>query len=82
MRHIRIPNNMRLLDLCKIEAKDHPGTLAGLIIYNFILTKFSYKIGGSLRLQLYLIYFYWRWILTNPSLEYIFFLYPSCLQNF
>ena len=45
-------------------------------------TLFSYKIGCSVKLQLYSISFYWRWILTNPPLDYIFFLYPQCLQNF
>ena len=31
----------------------------------------------------YLISFYWKWILTNPLLDYIiFFLYPLWLQNF
>ena len=29
----------------------------------------------------YLIYFYWRWILKNPPLDYIIFLYPRFLQN-
>ena len=51
------------------------------ILINF-KTKFSYKISCSLRLQTYLITFYWMWILTNPPLDYIFFLYPPCLQNF
>ena len=27
-------------------------------------------------------FFHWRWILTNPPLDYIFFLYPPYLQNF
>ena len=59
-----------------------------LLIFMFInikilnLTKFSYKIGCNLRLQPYYISFYWRWILINPSLDYIFFLYLLCLQNF
>ena len=44
--------------------------------------KFNYKICRSLKLQLYSISFYWRWILTNPQLDYIFLLYPPCLQNF
>ena len=48
----------------------------------FMRTKVSYKIDCSLRLQTHSIYFYWRWILTNPPLDYIFFLYPPCLQNF
>ena len=26
--------------------------------------------------------FYWIWMLTNPPLDYIFFLYSKCLQNF
>ena len=45
-------------------------------------TKFIYKISCRLRLQTYLISFYWMWIMTNPLLDYIFFLYPPCLQNF
>ena len=48
----------------------------------FFLIKFSYKIGCNLRLQTHLISFYWKWILTNPLLNYIFFLYPLYLQNF
>ena len=40
-----------------------------------IRTKFSNKINCSLRLQPYSITFYWRWILTNSTLDYIFFLY-------
>ena len=47
-----------------------------------IRTKFSYKIGCNLRLQPYSKSFYWRKILTNLSLDYIFFLYSSYLQNF
>ena len=55
-----------------------------VIILNFLRpniiklwTKFGNKLGcSSLRLQLYLIYFfYWLWILTNPPLNYTFFLY-------
>ena len=46
------------------------------------MTKFSYKIDCSLSLQPYLISFYWKWILTNQPLDYIFFLYPLYLQNF
>ena len=45
-------------------------------------TKFSYQIGCSFRLQSYSISFYCEWILTNPLLDYIFFLYLLCLQNF
>ena len=53
--------------------------------------KFGNKLDCSLRLQLHSIDFYWMWILTNLSLDYIFFLYPldyilflylPCLQNF
>ena len=32
------------------------------------MTKFSYKIDYSLNLKSYLIPFYWKWILINPSL--------------
>ena len=49
---------------------------------NKIRIKFSYKIDCSLRLQTHSISFYWGWILTNSPLDYIFFLYPPCLQNF
>ena len=45
-------------------------------------TKFSYKIGCCLILQHYSISFYWRVILTNSPLDYIFFLCPPFLQNF
>ena len=45
-------------------------------------TKFNYKIGCNFRLQPYSISFYWRWILTNLSLDYILFLYPPCSQKF
>ena len=45
-------------------------------------TKFSYKISCSLRIQTYLISFYWMCFLTNLPLDYIFFLYLPCLQNF
>ena len=45
-------------------------------------TKFDNKLDHSLRLQLYSISFCWMWILTNLQLDYIFFLYPPCLQNF
>ena len=48
----------------------------------YIYTKFGYKLGCSLKLQFYSISFYWIWILTNPSLDYIFFLHPLYLQNF
>ena len=43
---------------------------------------FGYKICYSLKLKLQLISFYWVWILTIPPLNYIFFIYLSCLQNF
>ena len=51
-------------------------------LFNYFMTKFSYKIGYSIRLQPYSISFYWRWILTSPPLDYFFLLYSSCLQNF
>ena len=44
--------------------------------------EFSYKISYRLSLQPYSISFYWRWILTNLPLDYIFFLYLPFLQNF
>ena len=47
-----------------------------------VWTKFNYKINCNLRLQTHSISLYWKWILTNPPLNYIFFLYPPCLQNF
>ena len=55
---------------------------AKLVDICFLFIKFNYKIGCNLRLQTHLISFYWKWILTNPSLNYIFFLYPLYLQNF
>ena len=45
-------------------------------------TKISYKIDCNLRLHPSSISFYWRWILTNLPLNYIFFLYLLCLENF
>ena len=36
----------------------------------------------TLKLQLYSIFFYWRQLLINPPLDYIFFLYPPYLSNF
>ena len=45
-------------------------------------TKFNGKISCSFRLQPYSISFYWRWILTNLPLNYIFFLYLPCFAKF
>ena len=36
--------------------------------------KFSYKISCSLKVQYYSISFYWKWILSNSPLDYMFFL--------
>ena len=47
---------------------DHP---------RFLLSKFDNKFSCKLRLQLHLIVIYWMSILTNPSLDYNFFLYSN-----
>ena len=49
-------------------------------IKTFLRIKFDYKLGCTLRLQLYSIIFLLD--MTNPSLGSIFFLYPPCLQTF
>ena len=56
--------------------------LLNKLIFFIYWIKFNYKIDYTLRLQSYSISFYWRWILTNLPLSYIFILYPSYLQNF
>ena len=46
-------------------------------------TKISYNIGCGLKSTTLLNnFFYQRWILTNPPLDYIFFLYPTCSKSF
>ena len=54
-----------------------------IIIYIYIyMKKICNKLGSSLSLLLHSISFYQMRILINPHLDYIFFSYFLCLQNF
>ena len=48
----------------------------------FFFEEFGYKSGYKQWLQLYSISFSWMWILTNQTLDNIFFIYSLYLQNF